>query len=209
MEYRKTEELLQLEKLPDVVAFEERKRDRQTKDARIAHHRHACKRREKQVKALRHKVTLAMTRGVTSYKAIAKDLEVSPAMVKTVVEDKSFDKNLTNYQKGVLSAARQHLTDKAERAAIKLCEIIEKGTPQQKIQLEAIKDLLDRIGMKPHEVKETLHRQYTNEELSSMLNITKEVETITERLRAKDTPYLIDKPKKENEKAPSGPVTPS
>jgi len=134
---------------------------------------------------------------------ISKAVRLSPNTVKAVIEDRSFDKHLSAYQKTVLEEARGMLEEKLKRAAEKLIEIMEHGTPQQKIQLEATRDLLDRCGAKPHEVIERIDRQYTMEEVNSMLAVTKEIATITDKLSSTKSPYLLDKATKPKETIPS------
>lgn len=160
--------------------------------------------RDLRKRAIQHKVILAATKGVTAAKDIAQELDVPVGRVRAVLTDKAFDRNLSNYQKGVLAAAREHIANKCIRAAEKVGELMENGKPYQRLQYEAAKDILDRCGLKPHEVSETITRNYSAQELESMLKVTKEVEVITERLCSTKSPFLLDKATKDKNEKESG-----
>jgi hypothetical protein len=54
------------------------------------------------------------------------------------------------------------------------------GLSEMKLKFEAAKDVLDRIGLKPREVVETIERNYTTEEITSAMDTMKELTTISQ-----------------------------
>lgn len=185
-------ERLKLE--PDIIAYRHRRRVRGAVKAQETLAPKRAKVREARIQAIKHRAILCMTKGKTSVKAIAEELQVPPTTVKAVIEHKSFNKSLNTYQNGVLASARAKMEEKLDRLTDKLLNIAERGRPAQRLQFEAIKDIMDRCGMKPPEVKEIITRQYTPEETASMLQTAKEVEEITKNLSKAKSPYLLEKP---------------
>ena len=79
-------------------------------------------------------------------------------------------------------------------AANKLVEIMEKGKPEHRIQMDAAKEILYQVGLKPVEVVETRTREYTPEEVQSAANVICEIEKTVDRLEQKESEYVITRP---------------
>lgn len=124
-------------------------------------------------------------------KKIAHELKISRATVWRVMRKTAFTEKLTEREKDVIEKARKLFELKALKAAQKICSLAEHGTPKQRLQFEAAKEVLYQIGMKPVEVVETRKRDYTVEEVQSALEVAKEVEAVSERLADKNTDFLL------------------
>lgn len=193
----------QLGKEPDIVAYKQRIRIRTGKKAGAATSKINCVIREKKKKALMPKVIVGFAKGMP-VKEISKKLAVSPGLIKAVVEDRSFDKHLSIYQKQVLSEAREILMDHVKEAAMKVGNCMKRGRGSQKLQLIAAQDILDRCGASMPQVTEHIERTYTAEETESILKTVKEVESILANLQITKSPYLIEKATLSTAKVPSG-----
>lgn len=203
------EEWVKLRNSPDIIAYHRRNRSRGQKVGWKEQHRLMAIAQEKAKKGIQHKVILAVAKGITTTTGIARHTGNTPRLVKAVLKDRSFDKNLTTYQKSVLQSCRDRMEEKAERAVEMLWKLGCKGTNAQRVQLDAIKDLLDRIGAKAAVQTVSVHRNYSPEESESMLKVAKEVEEIQQRLSAITIPYIVEKAKSQPEKVPVGPITTS
>ena len=89
--------------------------------------------------------------------------------------------------------SRQALEKAQLTAARKIIKIMRKGTPDQKLQFEAAKDILDRTGLKPVEKIEMHERVYTPEEVERAKHTLSEVETIIARMETRDSKFLLAK----------------
>lgn len=87
--------------------------------------------------------------------------------------------------------ARDVITKAAFTAARKMVIISKRGTPDQRVQYDACKDILDRAGLRPIEVIETRERVYSPEEMAHARTILKESEEIMARLNNHASPFVL------------------
>lgn len=87
--------------------------------------------------------------------------------------------------------ARQVLTDHAVTAAIMICKIAQDPDAKSRAQLEACKDILDRVGLRPVVITETRERVYSPEEVASARKILGETQAIIERLSNQTSPFVL------------------
>ena len=111
------------------------------------------------------------------------------------IEHRTYGKLVEQESDKNLDKAREHLAKYAMRAARKVTAIIRKGTPADRIKLDAAKDVLDRTGIKPNTVIETHQRVYAPDEVNSAKETLTELETHLNRISNQDSPYLLKGPK--------------
>ena len=141
-------------------------------------------------------------------KAVAEKLKIGQETVNAIYREPYFrerlneitNKTLNNLidaesKSAIVDKARDTLRNAAMKAAWKVRRIMNKGTSADRIQLDAAKDILDRVGLKPKEVIETRERVYTPEEIGSALETLKEVERLTERLDNQMSPFVVSQPR--------------
>lgn len=201
------EEAIALYNSPEMVGIRKRRHYSRASRTRIENYKI---RKQKVIKALRHRVVVTMAKGITTKSGIAKKLQVSPQIVKSVIEERSFDKHLTQFQKSVLWEAKAKLQEVASEMSDRLIGVARNDKkPTNRIQYEAIKDILDRTGVKPFETKETMARQFSPEELQSMLTTTRELEEISKRISKDKSPFLLEKANNSTETGTSDPRPPA
>ena len=109
--------------------------------------------------------------------------------VDAKIEEKLVDK-------GYKERARELLEQHVVRATQTIIRISKSGKPKDRVRLDAAWDILDRCGLKPKEVIETIERTYSPEETASMLQVASEVENVMERLTNQGSAYVLAKPEK-------------
>jgi hypothetical protein len=110
-----------------------------------------------------------------------------------IMEADYFKKKFEPKVKNILEAVREVFEANAYEAASKIVQLAHHGTPQQKLQLDAAKEVLYQIGAKPVDVIETKRRDVTQEEIESSLHVIREIEVITKTLESVPSKFLIDK----------------
>lgn len=128
-----------------------------------------------------------------SPKEISEYLGMYPTSVSRIINRDNFISRRLAFEEKIVDKVRAQFETKALTAAKKICDLAHTGKPEQKIQLEAAKEVLYQIGCKPPEVIETRHREYTPEELQSSLNVAREMEAIADTLSSVKSPYVIEK----------------
>ena len=119
---------------------------------------------------------------LSSTKNFIKNLSEKYGVKEVIVDD-----GLTNIER-----ARKAISDGAYEAARTVLELARNGgNAEDRIRFLAAVDILDRAGLKPREVIETVSRQYTPEELESMNKSLREVEQVTMRLTNRDSLFLL------------------
>jgi hypothetical protein len=83
------------------------------------------------------------------------------------------------------------LKNHAIKAVKKITQIAHDGTTAQKLQLEAAKEILYLLGIKPVDVFEQKGRDLTDEETKSAKNTIGELEKIMNRLDEKKSSFVI------------------
>lgn len=91
----------------------------------------------------------------------------------------------------LIEAARDILEKASIDAASKVKAIMQKGQPNQRLQFDACKDILDRAGLNKKETIQHLIRQYTPEEIKSALETLKEVEEVSQRMSNQQSQYVL------------------
>jgi transposase len=149
------------------------------------------------------KMLLCYSRG-DSVKEIAKKFEYSVQFVYSIVRRPEFIAKLARINaevdkrvmkegvKGIAEeivlkdAARKELERASLHAAQTITKLLSRRQrldrnliAEMRLKFEAAKDVLDRIGLKPKEVVETIERNYKPEEIESAMNTMKELTQIT------------------------------
>jgi len=124
---------------------------------------------------------------------IARQIGVHDNTVYNIVHDPEFIKRRVEFEEKVTDKARKLFEENAIHAAEQIIRISKKGKPDERIQLDASKEILYQVGLKPVEVIETRKRDYTPEEVQQALQTAMEVETIAKRLGINNSRFIVDK----------------
>lgn len=127
-----------------------------------------------------------------SLKEIAETVGMYPTSISKIIKKDKFIARRLEFEDKIIDKVRTSFEEKALSAAKKICDLAHSGKPEQRIQLEAAKEVLYQIGCKPPEVIETRRREYTPEELQSSLRVAREMEQIAEKLSEDKSPYVIE-----------------
>jgi hypothetical protein len=122
---------------------------------------------------------------------IAEKLGYSNVHISRIMNSPEFIAKRVKHDDTRIEAARAILNEQAINAALKLAKIANKGKPEDRIQLDAAKEILHMVGLKPIEVIENRKREYSKEELESASIVAKELEEITERLTSRKSHFLV------------------
>lgn len=122
---------------------------------------------------------------------IAKDIGLTPTSVSSIVSSDEFKKRKQALSMKVIDRVHEGFGEYAMTAVQKIIEIAESGKPDQRVQLDAAKEILYQIGCKPKEVVETITRQYTIEEVQSARKTISEVEEIMNRLGGAKSKFVL------------------
>lgn len=138
---------------------------------------------------------------------IAKRVNMNERSVYKVMEKDAFKERATEFEQGIVNKARVLFEAKALDAAKRVIKIMRSGTAKDRIRFDAAKEILYQVGLKPVDVVETRTREYTPEELKSALEVSREVEAITDRLSGRSSEFLLtDEP--DAQALPSSPPAP-
>jgi hypothetical protein len=124
---------------------------------------------------------------------IGKVVGMHPATISDIVHSPRFVEKQKEFELRATEKARKLFEDSAVDSAKKIIKISKDGKPEERIQFDAAKEILYQVGVKPVEVIETRKREYTPAELESALEVTREVEAITERLGKTKSQFLLEK----------------
>lgn len=91
----------------------------------------------------------------------------------------------------VAEQVRNLFAKNALPSARRIVRMTKKGENAQKLQLDACREVLYQIGIKPIDVVEQVKREYTPQEIQSALVTLQEIELMTKRLELKPSQFLI------------------
>jgi hypothetical protein len=126
-----------------------------------------------------------------SAKDIASTLKMDYTHTTKILRMPAFQAATVKVHEGAVNAARSIFEQNAVDAARKIVKIANSGKPDNRVQLDASKEILYQCGMKPVEVIETRGREYTPEEVQSSLTVIKEIEQIEEKLATQGSGFLL------------------
>jgi len=143
---------------------------------------------------VRYKRILKLVEQGKTVDEIAEDPHVNMKRdwVARVVKKPAFIAATVKLHKTATDAARAIFEKNAVDAATKIVRISRTGKADARVQLDAAKEILYQIGLKPIEVIETRGREYTPEEIQSSLGVIKEVQAIEEKLSTQGSVFLVD-----------------
>lgn len=124
---------------------------------------------------------------------IAEQVGMNKWSIYSLMQSDKFKTKQAALRDDVIEAARTKFKEYVLKAVDKLVALAESGKPDQRIQLDAAKEILYQVGLKPVEVIETRGRQYTPEEIESSLAVIKEAQKIEEKLSTRGSVFLIEK----------------
>ena len=137
------------------------------------------------------KILLYSQQGM-SVKDIGEKVNMHPTYVYEVMKKDKFIEKKLDFEKKIVDKAREVFEENAVKAARRIVSIAERGKAEDRIKLDASKEVLYQVGMKPKEVIETIRREYTPEELASMSKVAVELEEIVDRLHQKDSRFVLE-----------------
>jgi transcriptional regulator len=136
------------------------------------------------------RILLLVEKGKTDQE-IADALGMSPHSIYAIRHDSRFIVKQAEFELKATEKARKLFEDNAVAAAEKIVKLSKDGKPEERIQLDAAKEVIYLVGLKPVEVIETRKREYTQEELESALKVAQELEKITTRLKGEESPFVL------------------
>lgn len=156
----------------------------------------------------KHNKVLSLTVNDTPTQEIAKITGISVSGVNFIQGTITFKEKLNQINKQatkqILAESKKELTGvheareildrEAVKAAKKLKKLMNSGTSKDRLQLDACRDILDRIGLKPIDVVETRERSYAPEEIASAFRTLKEIEKTTLRLSNTGSRFVMSAP---------------
>ena len=142
------------------------------------------------------KILLLAEQGVP-VKDIATSVNMHVNYVYEVMKKDKFIEKKLAFEEKIVDKARKVFEENAIKAAKRIVTIAERGKAEDRIRLDASKEVLYQVGMKPKEVIETIKREYTPEELASMSKVAIEVEEIADRLLTKNSRFVLEDKSKE------------
>jgi len=137
------------------------------------------------------KIMLMHEKGMDN-RQIGKVMGMHECTISSIVHSPKYVEKQKEFEERATKKARDLFEKNAEDAAKKIIKISQEGKPEERLQFDASKEILYQVGVKPVEVIETRKREYTPEEIESALEVTREVEAITERLGKSKSPFLLD-----------------
>ena len=146
-------------------------------------------------------------------KEIAEKVNMHPTYVYEVMKKDIFLEKKKEFETKIVDKARAVFEAHAVKAAEKIVKIAKGGKAEDRIKLDASKEVLYQVGMKPVEVIETRKREYTPEELASMFKTVVEVEEISDRLSSRNSKFVLTntdaEPKTEQTSGPGQKTVPA
>jgi hypothetical protein len=113
--------------------------------------------------------------------------------IHEVMHSEEYQRRREEFKKDIIEASREVLKGHAVQAAQKVANLMRNGKPTDKIQLEAALHIINLTGVRPREIVETITHNYKPEEIDSALRVSKEIESISHRLSAKGSIFLLKK----------------
>lgn len=154
----------------------------------------------------RYKKILKLVQDGAGPREIADQLKMDYTWVCRILKKPEFIAATTSIYEDATSVVRQIFERCAVEAAVKITKIAQHGKPESRVQLDAAKEVLYQLGIKPVEVIETRGRVYTPEEIQSSLNVVKEIQAIEEKLSTQGSGFLVShKPDTQDVDASSAP----
>jgi len=142
--------------------------------------------------AIHHRVLYMTLKGQTAME-IAKRVGMSKHWVEDVRGLPEFKTRKEKALRSIIEQVQEIFESKGKMAAKNIVRIAKQGELKDRVQLEASKDILDRIGYKPVQIIENRQRLYTPQEIESAKGTVKELEDTLVRLERKDSVYILKK----------------
>lgn len=142
--------------------------------------------------ALHHRV-LYMTLKGRKAREIAKRVGMSQHWVEDVRHLEEFKVRKERALRSIIEQIQEIFESKGKMAARNVIRIAKSGVVGDRVQLDASKDILDRIGYKPVQIIETRQRLYSPAEIESAKGTVQELEDTIMRLERKDSIYILKK----------------
>jgi len=136
---------------------------------------------------------LVMHQKGVSGKDIADKVGLNEATVCRIMKREVFQDKKEVLQKKINEKVLKIFESEAEMAARRLVRISKTGKPQDRIKLDASKEILYQVGVKPKEVIETITRNYTLEEVESAKKTMQETVELMKRLDSRTSRFVIPK----------------
>jgi len=136
-------------------------------------------------------------RPVSAVNKIIKSDEFSSRLkeINTAVSSTIIEQRISGLNTDEIKEARAAINRAAIEATNTVIEISKYGEPEDRVRLDAAKDILDRVGIvAPQIIKTQVEaRQYAPEEVLHARKILEESEGIVKRLASESNPFVIAK----------------
>jgi hypothetical protein len=151
-----------------------------------------------------------------SIKDISKEIGYSANTVSRVLNSSYFQGKLqerrdkvetktmeTYVDKATISKAKEVFLRAVPFAAKKIVKLAREGDTASRLQFDACKDILDRVGYQPPQVTETTERVVTSTEIQSSLATLQELENTLTRIEDRGSRFILKRPSPQEEVADS------
>lgn len=139
------------------------------------------------------RIQIMIHKGMTADEIAGKLGLKNKTSVFAIMKSDYFKDGAKEVNRDAIAKAREIFELNAVAAATKVAQLLMRGDNKQRIQLDAAREILHQVGLKPVEVIETRRRDYSPEEISSARATVLEIETITNRLDAKESKFIVEK----------------
>jgi len=110
-------------------------------------------------------------------------------------QNPDYKTRLADAKRSAIEKVQSVFEKEAVLAAEKICRLAKNGKGEDRIQLDACRDILDRSGCKPIQVIETRQRAYSPQEVESAKKTLSELEESIIRLERKDSIFVLKRTK--------------
>ena len=142
---------------------------------------------------LKHTRILMMSLKNYSQREIGARVGLDHSTISSIMRTEEFKRRQEKMTQALSTQIQEIFTNNAKSVAKRICTIAKHGKPQDKVQLDACKEVLAHIGLKPVEVIETRSRDYTPQEVESARKVLEEMGEITQRLSSTKSLFIVRK----------------
>ena len=125
-------------------------------------------------------------------KDIAEKVGMHEKTVYRIMQRDSFVTRQEELHETATEEARKLLASKTVEAAEQLIRILKRGKSDDRIKLDAAKEILFRAGVNPVERIETVNRNYTPDEVASAAKAALEVKGVVDALSVNPSRFLVN-----------------
>lgn len=127
----------------------------------------------------------------TPHKDIATEMGLTPGRISQIIHDKRFVARRDKFKEKAEDIVFSKFSRHTSNAASTIIHIMKEGKPQDRIKLDAAKDVLNYAGHKPREHVEHNTYNYNIDEANSARKALEEIDKLQQRLSETVSPFLL------------------